>query len=117
MNSEIESLKTDLLSGMQSYLDKYNAGYTTNDIQQCGKIVDTYITNMKNLKDSEDEEAILAEVQSVVEKLTDLNDACDDPIIETDQREIFCDIINMCAVEAGFPNEDDEDLTEEWREW
>lgn len=50
MNLEIESLKTDLLTGMQSYLDDYDAGYTTKDIQKCGKIVDSYIANMKSLK-------------------------------------------------------------------
>lgn len=48
--------------------------------------------------------------------LNDLNDSCDDPIIETLQRDYLCDIIIKAAEHCGL-RADEDDITEEWREW
>jgi hypothetical protein len=47
--------------------------------------------------------------------LNELNDECDQCLIETDQREEICEFIQKVVAAANVEIEGD--LTEEWREW
>lgn len=49
-------------------------------------------------------------------ELNNLNEKCDCGLIETDQREDICTLIQEVATLAGIPETAD-DITEEWREF
>jgi hypothetical protein len=54
-------------------------------------------------------------VKDLVLKLNALNDRCQGSLIETDQREDICELIESSLTQASIPFEGD--VTEEWREW
>jgi hypothetical protein len=54
-------------------------------------------------------------VKRVVLKLNKLNASCDGALIETDQREDLCELIQTAAKSAGLNS--DQDATVSWREW
>jgi hypothetical protein len=55
-------------------------------------------------------------MKKIVLALNKLNEKCEYSLLETDEREMICDIINKSAKKAGI-EEADEDLTAEYREW
>lgn len=125
----LEKLKgnTDVLKSMIDYLyvdfktgelgDEINdVGYIQEDIDECGVILDKYIDKLISISEPRSNEQILLCVEKVVKDLNSLNEKCDYSIIETDQREdLVLYIINAASL-AGLVTED-EDITEEWREW
>ena len=60
------------------------------------------------------DEAML-HAQSVIIRLNELNERCDECLIETDQREQICEFIDLVLSRASISV--DGDVTEEWREW
>lgn len=125
----LESLKgnKDVLKSMVDYLyrdfetdelkDEMNdVGYTQEDIDECGAILDRYIDRLIALKEPRSNEQILACVETVVKDLNLLNERCNGSLIETDQREELVPFIIDAAILAGLET-DEEDVTEEWREW
>ena len=91
-----------------------DCGYTQQDIDRCGAILDAYIDELA--ASEKDGEKIMGCVQRVIEALNTLNDDCDYSMIETGERENLCQFIEDAAVAAGLPQPDD-DITEEWRDW
>ena len=120
-NQGIIGHRRDLVDGMTSNMisDATNsdtdAAYTQAHIDRCSAILDAYLAGLDAEKVSGNPEMIMALVKNAVIALNDLNDECDGNLIETDQRELLCDIIIGGANEAGVIT--DEDVTEEWREW
>ena len=120
-NHGIIGHRRDLVDGMTSYMidDATNsdtdAAYTQGHIDRCGAILDAYLAGLDADKVSGNPEMIMALVKNAVMALNDLNDECGGNLIETDQRELLCDIIIGWANAAGLIT--DEDVTEEWREW
>ena len=55
-------------------------------------------------------------VEKTVLALNELNEPCDEELIETGQREDIAEIIILAGNLTGY-NSLDEDITEEWREW
>ncbi len=105
----------------------FDAGYVQANIDSCAEILDSYLEALTeaveghDLEDDEDDgqafnESILEAVKTVVQALNVLNEQCEGGLIETDQREQLCDLIQTAASEAGLDTEG-EDITEEWREW
>lgn len=125
---EILSLKEDLIAGMTGRLTEdesgdegagqsaFDAGYTKADVQRCAAIVDHYLAAVADCDGAEDDAAIMEVVKEAVLELNALNDSCDGNLIETDQRELLCELIVTAAQEAGLETEV-YDITEEWREW
>ena len=112
------------LESMNDYLlceedcDEFDAGYTQDDVEECGEILDDYIDSLIDLAGAADEDAILDCVRSVIVKLNRLNERCDYQIIETDQREELVPYIIQAAEQAGLSSDrEDYDITEQWREW
>ncbi len=101
------------------YDPSFDAGYTEAEIDRSAKIIDTYLASLAaippELKNPRREDAILVAAKTAVLAFNKLNDECEQPIIETDQREMLCELLLSAAHEAGL--EGDEDITEEWREW
>jgi hypothetical protein len=56
-------------------------------------------------------------VKKAVLALNVVNDEADGGMIETDQREQLCLIIDRAARQAGLEVDDYDDLAGEWRDW
>ena len=55
-------------------------------------------------------------VKELVLALNDLNEGADHCLLETDEREAICELIQCSAEECGLIDPES-DVTEEWREW
>jgi hypothetical protein len=113
--AELNHLKSQLVHEMEAYMEEVgeDGGYTAEDIDACTAIIAAYVAAVSRPVDPE---AIMVAVQKTVMSLNALNEKCHGGLIETDQREMICEIINKAAECAGF-DPGSEDLTEEWREW
>lgn len=113
--AELETLKKAVLDGMASSLDEGGSGYSKADILRCRKLLDGFVAGMDKLGAPAAEDAILAEVETIVLALNKLNDECGHALIETTQRQDLCALILTAARQAGLAGE--EDVTASWREW
>lgn len=111
-------LKGQVIDGMLAYLEdgEDEAGYTRADIDRCDAILTDYLEAVFEPGIHGDDDAIMAAVETAVLALNALNEACDQSLLETDQREGICEIIIHAAADAGL-DADGEDITEAWREW
>lgn len=107
------SLKSRLLEEMYEFMLEADSNYDESDIETCDEILDQFLST---LADVTDKSAALDLVKQTVFALNSLNEACNGDLIETDQRESICELINRAGAARGF-NSDDEDVTERWREW
>ena len=117
-NADLIRLKSRLLGSMHDYMasfesDGEEAPYSAADIERCAAILDAFVGNVGSAAGNA--ERIMAAVQDAVLCLNDLSEASES-LIETDQREDLCEFIELAA-RAGGLNIDDDDITEEWREW
>ncbi len=115
-----EKIITTVAEEMLSFMndceeDGGDAGFTANDVEECKEILFNYVDALAELEDPTDDE-ILAEVETAVVALNELNENADYTLIETVEREAIWEIIQDAAVECGLEEEYD-DVTEEWREW
>jgi len=92
----------------------FDCGYTQNEIDECGKILDDYIDSLIALNGNT--EKIMSCIKDVVLNLNELNKKAKYSLIETDQREVLVPFIEAIAIEAGLSQPSD-DITYEWREW
>ncbi len=113
-NEAVTKVRHRLLDGMASYMTRSaDCGYTQLHIDRCAAILDGYLAAMTPDRQRTDEQ-ILSLVKQTVLKLNDLN-AETGSLIETDQREDLCQLIQTAATQAGLKTTDD--VTEEWRLW
>ncbi len=113
-NENMLALKADLFDGIREYMqDSEDISYTEKDILKCENIVNEYLEKLPSTKSKKEG---LKLVQKTVVALNKLNEKCDYELLETDQRELVCTIIINAGNLMGY-NEEDEDITEEWREF
>jgi len=112
-NPEIKRISASLKEDMIDYLEDIEDEYTKSDVEKCMNIIDTYLTDISKCNSTEN--AMLIVKKAVIE-LNHLNEKCGYALIETDQREDIAEIIILAAQLKGFDN-DNIDITEEWREW
>ena len=98
---------------MTEYMNDSEVEYSQKDIDKCSGILDTYLAEMGN---AENKTAGLEVVKRTVIALNNLNESCGHEIIETMEREEICEVIIRASELKGFSSDDD-DVTEEWREW
>ncbi len=129
MKPEIIEMKKKIIENMNIYMNfggaedendpsfdpDFDAGYEKNHVNQCAKILDDFLAGLIN-RTKLNRSSILIIVKEATVKLNELNESCDYSLIETDQREDLCELINSAAIEAGLDS-DEFDITEEWREW
>lgn len=105
-----------IIAAIREYMNENeDCGYTEKDIKQLEKILLSYLSELKSLQANDDSE-IKRIVQKTVLAINELSESTDHRMIETDEREDICVLINDAAVAAGY-SIPDADLTEEWREW
>jgi len=102
-----------LTVGMLGYMDGGTASYSEDDIDRCRAIL---VSHAQALEQTKDQAAALELVKATVTQLNILNEDAGQDLIETDQREEICGFIIKAGAIMGF-NSEDEDVTEEWREW
>lgn len=112
----ITAIRERLFDGMAAYLDSVGpgCGYSWHDINDCGQIIDRYLTRL-DATTPLTQKQIRQAVKDAVTALNALNRRCDGALVETDQREILCQLILVTARRAGLDTE--ADITEEWRAW
>jgi hypothetical protein len=132
-SEKIRALKEEFIKNITDYMKfggaeneedpdydpSFDAGYNQSEIDHAGVIIETYLNALAaippELKNPRREDAILVAAKTAVLAFNKLNEDCEQPIIETDQREMLCELLLSAAHEVGL--EGDEDITEEWREW
>jgi hypothetical protein len=102
-----------LKKGMIDYMQEGGVSYTSKDVDKCIQLLVDYLTNISKTTTKVEGMKV---VKKTVIALNELNVKCSYELIETDQREIICEIIIKAGHEKGF-NEMAEDITQEWREW
>ena len=111
--SSLPELKATVLDGMVAFLiEDPDCGYDRADVERCGALLDRYLDAVSG---SPGTDRVQTELERVVLRLNQLNEACDHCLIETDQREDLCALLLEAARRAGWRFEGDP--TEEWREW
>lgn len=130
MTPEIKELKKRIIDNMITYMKygsaddenepdfdpDFDAGYTQKHIDKCSAILNEYLKGLSGISAENQSENILEVVKFAILKLNKLNDLSNGNLIETDQREDLCEFIITAANQAGLVC-DDNDITEEWREW
>lgn len=106
----------DFISDEEGNIEKC-ADYNKNDIEKC-KIILSF-NELERLYENENtkREYILSWIEEKIKKLNKLNIKCNSSLIETEQREIICNILNHIALCVGLIKIETEDITENLREW
>lgn len=102
-----------LHDSMIEYLKEANPSFSKSDVDECMKILNEYLTQ---IKESNSKDEGLKIVKNTVERLNILNNKCDSQLIETMEREQIADIILSASSEKGY-NKYEDDSTEQWRTW
>ena len=112
-----ESIAKTVYEPMLAYFREFGEEDSNSEeaIGECRRLLEGYVESLAELE-APSEEEILALVERVVLALNDLNEETDSAMIETDEREAICEILQGAALDAGLPETDD-DITEPWREW
>lgn len=111
--ADLMNLKKSLITEMLEYMEDGDVDYTKSDVGEYNRILEEYFKSMSR---AENRVTAMQCVKSTVMELNQLNEKAGEDLIETDQREDICEFIIMTGTLFGF-NQEDEDVTEEWREW
>ncbi|MDQ0721943.1 hypothetical protein QF049_003204 [Paenibacillus sp. W4I10] len=90
--------------------------FTEERLLMSDQALDTYLHQLIALQETKDSERMMKAVEEVVVRFNEMNEA-NGYFIETMEREELADFIDKAARLTGLDIEEDEDITEEWREW
>ena len=110
---ELNKILVNLISGMHEFMSEADVEYSERHISKC---MDILVSHFSGVSNALDRVAALECVKMTVLKLNELNEGVDHGLIETVEREQICEFIIKTGANFGF-NGEDEDITEEWREW
>lgn len=103
-------------NSMIAYMEEWGGvDYTKEDVAKCEAVLHRFLDALAAFAAPTDE-LIMAEVETVVLAINELNEAAGYTMIETGEREAICEIIQSAAEACGLQDVPD-DVTEEWREW
>jgi hypothetical protein len=112
-NEELKSLRDCVIEGMLDHLACGDTGYTKEDVERCRRILEEHLDALSEVHNRD---AAMVCVKATVQRLNELNEKAEEGLIEADEREGICEYIIKSGVLLDF-NGEDEDVTEEWREW
>lgn len=107
-------IRSRLQTGMLDYLQEGDAAYTAADVAKCMGFLHTFLLQLGEAK--EDTSQAMELMVKLIGELNQLNEAVEHEMIETDQREDLAEMINEAMKLMGH-NPQDEDLTEDHRDW
>jgi hypothetical protein len=94
--------------------------YSSENCDDAQAIFDDLITELDELGENASEKAKLKKFEKAVVALNELNDRTEGALIETEEREQLCELVNEIAVQAQLdPTQygDGEGPASEWRDW
>lgn len=112
-NTEIAQTLEILKTMMIEYIELGEPEYSEKDVEKCLTLIDTFLDDIAQ---SESKENGMKMVKKLILELNELNEKCNGNLIETEQREQIASIVILAGHLKGY-NGEDEDITEEWREW
>lgn len=112
-NEDLQSLRDSVIEGMLDYMSDAEVSYTKEDVEQCRRILEEHLEALSKV---DDRDSAMVCVKVTVLRLNALNEKAGGELFETDQREGICEYIIKAGAILDF-NGEDEDVTEEWREW
>ena len=111
-----DQLQKTVITPMMEYLQGCKTcGYSEQDVAKCQELILAYLDALEGIHAPANRE-IMEQVRVLVLALNELNEKTDFCLLETDEREAICEIIQSSAVACGLTDAED-DVTEEWREW
>lgn len=108
----LQSTRQSVLDSMTEFLEN-EPSYDSETVRQVGDALDAHLVALQAAQTKED---AMRAVETTVLKLNGLNDKCKGDLIETDEREDLAAFIIRAGALRGF-NRENEDVTEQWREW
>nr|WP_178382012.1 MULTISPECIES: hypothetical protein [unclassified Paenibacillus] len=90
--------------------------FTKERLLMSDKVLDKFINRLLLLQETKHPESIMKAVEEIVVTFNEMNED-NGYFIETMEREELADFIDKPARLAGLEIEEDQDITEEWREW
>ena len=119
MTPEIEEKKTYLLHWMYDFIEDIEEddepAYHKSDVEQCDQIVTAFINSVNESKESSDLSWLSSRIEQLVMQLNEINNTLDKQLIETNQREDLCALIELVISHCGHQPQGD--ITEKWRQW
>jgi hypothetical protein len=112
-NEDLQSLRDSITGGMLDYMSDADVTFTKEDVDECRRILEEHLECLAKVQDRD---SAMVCVKTTVLRLNALNEKAGGELIETDQREGICEYIIKAGALLDF-NGEDEDVTEEWREW
>ncbi len=110
-----------MLEYYRSRAEDGEGGYNETHIQKCAELLDEYAATLTAIDapvGAKRDKKIMAAVKNVVKALNKLNEKTDYEMLETEERDNICVLIQDAAVEAGLSVlPEDDDVTGEWREF
>lgn len=119
-------LAEEVVAPMQSYLeicreDGGETDFSEKHIAKCAELMRVYAETLSKLTEpqgSSRDKKIMAAVKKLILSLNKLNEKTDYAMLETDERENICALVQDMAVACGLSDlPDDDDVTGEWREF
>jgi hypothetical protein len=94
--------------------------YTKENCDAMRKIFDDLITDLIAKGEMASEEEKIESFRIAIEATNELNEECDEELIETGEREDLCELTDVITIAAGLDPKkygEGEGLASEWREW
>jgi hypothetical protein len=112
-NEDLQSLRDSIIEGMLDNMSDSDAGFTKEDVEQCRRILEEHLECLARVQDRE---SAMICVKTTVLRLNALNERAGGEILAADRQEGVREYIMKAGAILDF-NGEDEDVTEEWREW
>ncbi len=110
----MKSLLKSIQYGMLDFIEGDDEpDYTSEDVRACIALLLEFMFVVES--ESQTIDSAREHVKNLVISLNELNEKCDECLIETDQREEICDFIFKVVSNANIDFSGD--ITEEWRDW
>ncbi len=110
----MKSLLKSIQYGMLDFIEGDDEpDYTSEDVRACITLLLEFMSVVES--ESQTIDSAREHVKNLVISLNELNEKCDECLIETDQREDICDFIFKVVSNANIDFSGD--ITEEWRDW
>ncbi|OKP97374.1 hypothetical protein [Paenibacillus sp. P46E] len=90
--------------------------FTKERLLMSDKVLDKFLNQLILVQETKHPESIMKAVEEAVVTFNEMNED-NGYFIETMEREELADFIDKAARLAGLEIEEDQDITEEWREW
>lgn len=106
-----------------NWRESFNDGleqYTQANCDKAKKIFDDLIVGLVNIGENASEPDKVALFKKAILATNELNQECEESLIETGEREDLCELTDQITIACGLDPKkygDNEGLASEWREW